>query len=108
MSNFKITDAPELDKLLFSSLLCELNGYKESVHQIRPKMQLLTISRASVQIPSTLSTISVTDSKYGPAVISTDLFSKNYTFTEDFSINNFCGKTSSIQKYLNWPINSNN
>ena len=71
-------------------------------------MQLLTISRVSVQIPSILSTISVTDSKYDPAVISTDLFSNNYTFTEDFSIKHFCGKTSSIQKNLNLPINSHN
>ena len=71
-------------------------------------MQLLTVSRASVQIPSTLFTISVTDSKYDPVVISPDLFSKNYTFTEDFSIKNFCGMTSSIQKYLNLPINLNN
>ena len=51
--------------------------------------------------------IYVIDRKYTPAVISPALFSKNFTFTDNFSVKASCGK-SSIPRYLNLPLNSNN
>ena len=45
--------------------------------------------------------------KYGPAVVSPVLFSRNYLLTEELSIKNSCCKYS-ISRYLNLPIDLNN
>ena len=65
---------------------------------------MLTINRASVPICWTPFTTSTTENKYDPAVISPILYSKNFTFTEEFSTKNACGKFN-IPRYLNCQIN---
>ena len=71
------TSVLELDRLSFSSLLWESNRYiPESLAQIKPRIYLLTISRAPAPISRTLFLIFAIDGKYAPTVISPSYFYK--------------------------------
>ena len=97
--NFSKTAVPVAEILPISSLLCESYRKKHWFPQSIPKMWSLIINRAPVPNCWQSLTISVKDTRYGPAVISYVLLFTNSTFIDKFSIKNSCDK-SSISRHL--------